>query len=201
MRWMIWLALLSTTAFAGAIGTYTFTGTATGTLGSTAFSNASLTVTAIGDISSVTFTSPSYFLTIPGGTSSFSIGGVGSGVFTDVTDVFDNTAIGVAGFGDQGATLCCDIIQMYDSQVGTSAFLTYNLQSSAGPFGPEASDPSTGDWVALNTSLGSFTVTSFTNFTFQASVGTTATPEPQGVVLVGLGLAGLFLRKIKSLPD
>ena len=66
---------------------------------------------------------------------------------------------------------------MYDSLIGSSDFLTYNLQSSIGPLGPQATDPSTADWVGLNTSLGSFTVTSFNNIIFQATVGT-ATPGP-----------------------
>jgi hypothetical protein len=199
MRWMTWLTLFSAPVFGGSIGTYTFTGTASGTIGSTSFSNAALTVMATGDISSVTFTSPSYFLYIPGGSSSFSIGGIGMGFFTDETDVFDNTGSGIAGFGDQGAALCCDIIQMHDSLIGSSAFLTYNLQTAIGPLGPQASDPSTGDWIGLNTSLGSFTVTSLNNFTFQAAIGTAATPEPGSAVLLGLGLAGLALRKIRSL--
>jgi len=146
--------------YASPIGILTFTGTASGTVDGTPFSNASLTVTATGDVGAVTFTSPSFFLDIPAGSASFSIGGVGSGTFSDDTYVFDNTT-GVAGFGDSGASSCCDIIQVYDSLIGSTAFSTYDLQSSIGPLGPERSDPSTGDWVGLNTSLGSFTVHEF----------------------------------------
>jgi PEP-CTERM motif len=184
--------------FGSSIGTYTFTGTASGTIGGTAFSDATLTVTATGDISSVDFTSPTYFLYLPGGSSTFTISGIGSGTFTDETDVFDNTT-GLAGFGDQGATMCCDIIQMYDGLIGSTDFTSYNLQSSIGPLGPEASDPSTGDWVGLNTSLGSFTVSSYDGVVFQATV--TPVPEPNAFPLLGVGLFGtmIFMARRKRL--
>ena len=173
--------------FGSPIGTYTFTGTASGTIGDTIFSDATLTVTATGDISAVTLTSP-YLLDLSGGVASFTISGIGSGTFTDPTYVFDNTD-GVAGFGDRGASKCCDIIQTYDSAIGSTAFASYNLQSSIGPLGPEASDPSTGDWVGLNTSLGSFTVSSYDSVIFQATVG--AVPEPKTVPLLGIGLLAM----------
>lgn len=176
--------------FGSSIGTYTFTGDASGTIDGVSFSDATLTVTATGDVSNVTFTSPTYFLKIPAGSSSFTISGIGSGTFTDETYVFDNTG-GLAGFGDNGATLCCDIIQTYDSAIGSTAFLSYNLQSSIGPLGPEASDPSTADWVGLNTSLGSFTVSSYDGVVFQATVGTV--PEPSMFPLLGIGLVGVVI--------
>jgi hypothetical protein len=176
--------------FGSPIGTYTFTGIASGSIGSANFSDATLTVTATGDVSTVMFTSPTYFLDIPGGSSTFSISGIGSGTFSDETYVFDNTD-GVAGFGDDGATKCCDIIQTYDSAIGSTAFATYNLQSSIGPLGPEASDPSTSDWAGLNTSLGSFTVTSYDSVVFQATVGTV--PEPRTLPALGIGLVGMMV--------
>jgi hypothetical protein len=71
---------------------------------------------------------------------------------------------------------------MYDALIGSSALISYNLESAIGPLGPQASDPSASDWVNLSTSLGSFTVTSFTNFTFQATVPATP-PTPTGPVL------------------
>jgi hypothetical protein len=180
--------------FGSPVGTYTFTGTASGIIGDTPFSDAMLIVTATGDISSVAYTSPSYFLDLAGGVSSFDISGIGSGTFTDETYVFDNTG-GVAGFGDSGAASCCDIIQTYDSAIGSTAFAAYNLQSSIGPLGPEGSDPSTADWVGLNTSLGSFTVTSYDGVLFQATVG--AVPEPRTFPLLGIGLVGMMIFMIR----
>lgn len=178
-----------TSLLASPIGTYTFTGTASGTIDGVGFQDATLVVTAVGDVSNITFTSPSYFLDIPGGSASFALSGIGSGTFTDETYVFDNTG-GVAGFGDLGASSCCDIIQMYDSLIGSTAFATYNLASSIGPLGPEPSDPSTGDWVGLNTSLGSFTVTSYDGVIFNAAVGTV--PEPRTIILE-IGLIGMII--------
>jgi PEP-CTERM motif len=186
--------------FGSPIGTYTFTGTASGIIGDTSFSDAMLTVTATGDIGAVTFSSPSYLLDVAGGVSSFTISGIGSGTFTDETYVFDNTG-GVAGFGDYGAASCCDIIQTYDSAIGSTAFAAYNLQSSIGPLGPEASDPSTADWVGLDTSLGSFTVTAYDGVVFQATVGTV--PEPRTLPLLGMGLAAIIsfiIRRMRSRP-
>jgi hypothetical protein len=181
---------------ASPIGIYTFTGSASGIINGVGFQDATLTVTATEDVSDITFTTPSYSLDIPGGVSSFTLSGIGSGTFTDETYVFDN-ADGVAGFGDDGASHCCDIIQMYDSLIGSTAFATYNLASSIGPLGPEPSDPSTGDWIGLNTSLGSFTVTSYENVIFDAKVG--AVPEPQTLPLLGIGMVGLVFLRMRKL--
>src|SRR5215472_8370738 len=72
---------------------YVFTGTASGTVGSTSFTNAPLTVSTTGDTSNVVLTGTIYVLNVPPGGASFSIGGVGSGTFSDATDVFDNQTV------------------------------------------------------------------------------------------------------------
>src|SRR6266853_543972 len=164
--------------FADSIGTYTFTGTASGTIGGTVFSNAALTVTASGFISTITNGAGIFLLNVPGGSASFTIIGVGSGTFTDATYVFDNTGLGIAGFGDLGPSPCCDIIQIRDSDIGSSAFASYDLKSSIGPLGG-APDPALAQWVGRNTSLGSFTVTQYNGVTFQATV-----PEPATLTLL-----------------
>jgi hypothetical protein len=180
-------------AFGGTLLTYTFTGTAAGTIGSATFSGATVTVTATADSSAVTLASGTYDQTLAGGATSFTIGGLTSGTFSDTTYFFDNNTNGVAGFGDDAGIPCCDTIQMHDSSIGSTVFATYNLQTPLGPIGPQATDPSTSDWLNLNTSVGSFTITSYTNFTFQVT-SAAAVPEPSTFLLLGASLAALTLR-------
>lgn len=163
---------------------YVFTGTASGTVGDMSFANATLTVSTIGDTSTVVFTTPINRLNVPPGGSSFSIGGVGSGTFTDATYVFDNqtTFGGSVGFGDPSLPLgfCCDIIQIHDDAFeSNNVFATYDLKSPIGPLG-FVTDPSLSDWVNVPTSLGNMTVTSYTNVSFTASSPNFVTP-PQPV--------------------
>jgi hypothetical protein len=173
---------------------YVFTGTASGTVGDTSFTNAPLTVSTIGDTSTVVFTAPIYRLNVPPGGASFSIGGVGSGTFTDATYVFDNqTAFGGSvGFGDPSLPLgsCCDIIQIHDADFNSTVFASYDLKSPIGPLG-FVTDPSFGDWVNVPTSLGPMTVTSFTNVSFAASFVTAQqaiTPGGPAITFTGPGL-------------
>jgi uncharacterized protein (TIGR03437 family) len=165
---MLGLILSAATALAGQTGVFTFSGTATGTIGGTSFTNAALTVTGSGDVSTVSCANGNCTLNLPFGVTSFTIGGVGSGTFTFTSYFFVNHTGGMVGFGVGG-----DLIQISDNAIGKTVFTTYDLQSTIGPLGPEAEDPSESDWVGMPTTLGSFTVTSFTNVTFQATVGPT----------------------------
>jgi len=196
MHRMLVLIPFSAAAFAGTIGTFTFTGTGTGSISGIPFANVTLTVTAPGDFSTVSCASGVCFLHLAAGAASFTIDGL-SGTFSDPTYFFDNQTstlfglpAGVAGFGDGS-----DVIQMYGALIGTPIFGTYDLQSAIGPLGPQASDPSTADWSNLSTSLGNFTVTSFNDFTFQV---TTAIPEPDALILVGVSLCGLAIWRFRS---
>jgi hypothetical protein len=197
MRSILCLALCGP-AFSG---TLTFTGTATGTIGSTPFTDAMLTVSAPADLSTVMCAAGTCDVIIGAGFASFTINGVSSGTFTDPTYFFDNqtstfygTPAGMVGFGDGG-----DLIQMYGALIGTSVFATYNLQSAIGPLGPQFSDPSALSWASINTSLGAFSVTSFSNFTFQVSdtAPVATAPEPASFALLGAGLCAILARNFK----
>jgi len=183
----VFIALTALSCAFGDPITYTFTGNADGTIDGTNFTDAKLTVTASGDTSDVTFNAPNqtYFLNFSGGMADFTINGIGGGTFTDAY-VFDNQEFGVAGFG-----LTSDIIQTHDSSIGSTSFASYNLKSAIGPLGPESSDPSTGDWVGLATSLGSLTVTSYDNVVFQAT--TAGAPEPVSVPILGVAIIGMTI--------
>lgn len=170
---------------------YVFTGTASGTIGGTPFTDATLTVSVVGDTSNIMYTY-AYFLDAPGGAAMFSIGGLGTGTFNDGTYVFDNqTAFGgTVGFGDGS-----DDIQIHDADFGSTVFSTYDLSYPIGPLG-FVTDPSTSDWVNLPTSLGGMTVTSYTDVSFQAI----AAPEPGSLLMLGTGLlvlAGAMRKKLR----
>jgi len=197
MRTFSLLILTGVSAFGSTIGTFTFTGTATGTIGGTPFTDASLVVTAMADVSTVSCAAGECDLYVGAGLASFTIAGFLSGTFNDPTYFFDNqtsllegSPAGLVGFGDGS-----DDIQMYGALIGNAVFATYNLQTAVGPVGPQGADPSTSDWVNLPTSLGNFTVNSFTDFTFQATTtSTAAVPEPGSLVLSAIGLAALLWR-------
>ena len=71
--------------------TYTFTSTASGTLGTTPFTGAAITVTASADSSTVTvFTAGDYCNSLASVT--FAIAGVGSGSVTDALAIVSNNA-------------------------------------------------------------------------------------------------------------
>jgi hypothetical protein len=203
MHRLFLIVLTCTSAFAGTIGTYIFTGTATGTIGGAPFTSAAFTISAPGDFSTVSCVAGTCDLNVAGGGTSYSIGGIGSGTVTDATYFFDNqtsdlkgSPAGLVGFGDVD-----DDIQMYGALIGANpVFSTYNLQSAIGPLGPQAADPSAMDWTNLNTPAGLLVVTSLTNFTFQVTVasGGTATPEPGSAVFAGIGLAVLGFWKFRD---
>jgi hypothetical protein len=189
------LFLAASCLSASPVLTYTFTGTASGSIGGTNFTGVSLSVFASADATSASCTAGTCFQNLPGGGASFTLGGIGSGVFNGDTYFFDNQNFATAGFGDNTAIHCCDIIQL-----GAPVFGTYDLTTPIGPIGPGASNPSVGDWVDLNTSLGAFTVTQFTNYTFQATVADTATPEPSTLFLLAAGLGLMAVGTQRKFP-
>jgi len=192
VRWILALLIPGATAFGGPILTYTFTGTATGMIGSTPFTSAALTVSGTADASAVTCSAGICGLDLAAGVASFTIGGIGSGTFSDASYFFDNQNNGGAGFGEfRPPPYCCDTIDIEDSSVSSTVFASYNLQSAIGPIGPQASDPVVYLWGILNTSLGASSVTSFSNYTFQVTAA--GVPEPSTFALLGAGLAGLVM--------
>jgi hypothetical protein len=169
-------------AFSGPI-TYTFTTTATGTLGGTPFTDASIVITASGDTSNITNPFANLFrFTDPAAT--INISGVGLATFTDLSSVVDNQICncpsGAVIFGDVALNLGI----LVDHNV---AFTTYDLSTSIGPITSTLAGLSL---VPIPTNLG--------NLSFTANNGTTqfsasAVPEPMSVGLVGLGISAALM--------
>src|ERR1700757_3217944 len=93
--------------------TYIFTGTVSGTLGSTSFSGAMLTLTAVADTGSIVTGLPG---TVHGGpvTATIDISGIGTMTVSNSDYVFDNQPSNKVGYGVNGIPHCCDIIQVVD---------------------------------------------------------------------------------------
>lgn len=155
MHWLLAMLMPCATAFGGTILSYTFDGTATGTIGSIPFNNAMLTVGGTADADAVTCSAGICSLNLAAGADSFTIDGIGSGTFSDASYFFDNQNGGIAGFGVPFRPLpCCDMIDMDDSSISSNVFATYDLQSAIGPVGQARRAPvvitgpqvRSGDW-------------------------------------------------------
>lgn len=172
---------------AGPIGTFTFTGTATGTLNGTPFTSETLILTYIADVSTVVGCGTGdCFLT--GGSASFTLNGGIFGTFAEEGLLSDNQQSlgGVVEFDNPEP-----LVAVSDNDTGSTALATYNFQSSIGPIGFDNGNLSTSDWVNQSTSQGSFTVTNFTDVAFQAVIGSSSVPEPTTFVCLAAGLLGL----------
>ena len=105
MRFRI-LASILTLALAGIASAtpikFTYTGTGSGDLSGTAFSNAAFTISALGDTSARQDDSAGYF--IDHINASIDIAGVGNVAFITGTRTFVNNLAGIVGFSRAGAT-------------------------------------------------------------------------------------------------
>jgi len=122
----IWTA--ASGAFAAPV-TYTMSGTVSGTLGATPFTNAAITITATGDTTNIPngCTAPVVCNSLSGVT--FSISGVGSGTVTDGLRILVNqSSPGVVALERCCGTTGGDWVDIVDS-----AFMTYGLNTSIGP--------------------------------------------------------------------
>jgi hypothetical protein len=172
LRWTLPpLVLLLSVASAQAIPiTYTVTGTATGTLGVSAFTNALVTITLVGDTSFVGFDV---------GSATVNVSGLGSASFTDTMVVTDNTDNPSAQISD---------LTMNVLTFGTISpvFAAYNLR---GPIGPILGPSLINGGTVFPTTSGNFDITSVSGnvSTFTATTAA-AVPEPASLFLLGGGL-------------
>ena len=128
------LAVVVATSFPGnapaAPVTFTYTGTGSGEIGATPFTNQSFTITAVGDTANCyswgSGSSSGY--TTPHESASISIGSLGTYTFISATDTFVNNGTEVCGF--QWAP--SPYTDFYYSPA-TSAWQSWNMLSSIGP--------------------------------------------------------------------
>jgi len=122
------------------------------------------------------------------GTTTVQVAGVGSGTFTDITDVFDN----ILG----ASRISYGAIQSEFHDTRDPAFTTYNLSTAVGPI---SNRPIYNPEFDYQTTAGAFRLYSIEgNSTFTATLNpTSSTPEPGSLALNGgIGKTGIgFLRR------
>jgi hypothetical protein len=168
---------------------YHFDGIASGTLGSQALRQALIDISVQSDTTAVSWNGFAWVNSQAAGVARITISGFGSGVFTDITEVFDNPAIFGGGVGFTAVSTSFgfnDIIQIHDATIGSTFFSTYDLTSPTAVYGHFA-NPSVADWVNVGTSLGTLTVNDMQDTTFQATtVPDTGSTLPLFLAAVGL---------------
>ena len=166
--------------------TYTYTSTATGTIGGTPFTNATLTLSVTLDTGNVT-NPGGFFQNLYGANiATFSISGVGSGTLSSTGAIFlnQNSFGGIVTMFDNG--IHDTIIEVDGNSIGSIALASYALTTAIGPLGPQGFNGS----PTVATSRGNLTVTHWANVTFQATTsGPPAVPIPPSVYLCIAGLA------------
>jgi hypothetical protein len=175
---------------------YSFTGSASGTLGTTAFSNASFTVTSAGDTSLVTL-APGSIYQVQVSSSMITIAGLPSATFLGPTYWGDPQGSGDIIFGNSPITIGTGLLGITRLMVGLE---TYNLESSFGPvFSPVDFESSIFmNFQNIATSQGGLTLVA-SNETFTATAAATPTPEPLSLLLLGVGLVLLpVARKVST---
>jgi hypothetical protein len=177
--------------------TFTIATTATGTLGASQFTNASVTLTLKGDTSAVT-AGPGLLSSylIDSGTTTLTIGGLGSASFTDSIEIV--SSFNSPTFFGQAPTVV--IVDTTNGGPGnptgilqtiSPTFLGYNLQSALGPVSGTGS-------VANQGPVDGFFSTTAGHLQFAAGQGGGAgtstftaviTPEPGTLAMIVVGLA------------
>lgn len=171
-RWtLLPLALLLYVAPAQATPiTYTITGTATGALGVSAFTNALVTIALVGDTS---------FVGNDFGSATVNVSGVGTASFTDSMFVTDNP-------GNPSAQISDFTLNRLVFGTIAPAFATYNLR---GPIGPISGTSLINAGSVFATTLGNFDMVSvFGNTSTFTATTAAAVPEPASLLLLGSGL-------------
>jgi len=181
------LAVLCASAISASTIVVDMSFTGSGSVNGVDFTDQTVTLIATGNTASVT-ESAGVFNLIPT-TFTIEVSGFGTGTYTvnPETAIYSNEAANVAGF-----ELLFDYLN-FDS----SAFSTWNLQTSIGPVSGLDPDLTNGDIfgsTGVETSIGLIEVTSAESGSgsISATINASAVPEPRETTIL-LGLAGAVL--------
>ncbi len=157
---------------------FIYTGTGSGSIGLTDFTDASFTITESSDTADIqSCGAPCQF--IDAQSANIVIDGVGTFSFTEGTRTFSNN--GAIGFSEAGIS-GTDVYDFFN-------FGPYDLMSAIGPV--NAIGTTFGSSLSTDGGELSFIFNSNTPGSFEARFVTTNVPEPMTLTLLVLGLAGL----------
>jgi PEP-CTERM motif len=161
----------------GAPITYTLETTASGSLGGTSFTDATVILSMTNNTTNVTNSPSGFFNNV--GTVTVSVGGGTAVTFTNSTQIFSAQSVFTVGFDD------ADVGDIVDN--AGAPFATYDLKTSIGPIIGRAS---INEGSSFPTTGGAFVLTSVgESATFTAA--TSAIPEPSTWAMMLIGFAGL----------
>lgn len=170
---------------------YTFTGTGSGTVGTSNFLNQSISITVLGNTENVINAMAGIFVNASLNTS-IDIPSIATIRVEDLTNMFSNSTPNSAGIGIGDSTLHLALFGLIPAN-------SYNLTSDSGPLF-NANPVAATEFVNVATSEGTLDMTSWTNVTFNASLS--PVPEPGSVLLLGVGLLGVAVMGLrKRLPN